>query len=294
MTLLGVSPLVERLLDHLIKSALSTLLVLGMVALPIVVCCVILFLLARWQAQRVMETFGWKGILVTGWLGTPVHEISHAIACVCFLHSVQEVSLFKPNPSTGQLGYVKHSYNPKNPYAAILGNTFIPMAPFVGGALVILLLTHFLVPEFASPSKGFPSGPDFSSETLLNPSHYRPLLNKTWGYLNHLKSTVMRRELYERWQFYLYLYLVFCIAMHLAPSGEDFKNFWKPLLWFILLLFVANFIARFFVDFSRKVLDFLSPHVLTLTGILTFAIVVSLIGGVLILAITFVANRFKK
>ncbi len=292
MIFLSASSIVQDLLNHFSETAFSTVGIVMTLVLPVAFCCTVLYFLAQWQNRWLMKTFGWKSMLVTGWLGTPIHELSHALAALVFCHKLKEVSLFKPNPSTGQLGHVKHVYNPKNPYAAVLGNSVIPMAPFFGGTAAILVLTYFLVPEFTSRS-GYASGPAVSAEVLLSPANYRPLLNQTWSYVKGLVTIVRGRELWTHWQFYLYLYTVFCVAMHLAPSKEDFKNFWTPVLVLFVLLFLVNFVVRFFGEMGVKIINYLSSPILALTGILTFTIVVSLAGAALVAVVTFLINRLK-
>ena len=89
-------------------------------------------------------TFGWKSQLLTGWLGTPIHELSHAVMCLLFLHRIKDVALFRPNEKTGTLGYVHHEFNPRNLYHQI-GNFFIGIAPVIGGCLVLYLIMPLLV-----------------------------------------------------------------------------------------------------------------------------------------------------
>ena len=71
--------------------------------------------------RSVERAFGSKGIYIVAWLGTPVHELGHAIFCVIFMHKIMEISFFKPDPLTGTLGYVSHQWNRSNPWQ-VLGN----------------------------------------------------------------------------------------------------------------------------------------------------------------------------
>ena len=66
--------------------------------------------LTGWTQKNYYQTVGWKGILWTAWLGTPIHELSHLIFALIFLHRIDSVSIFKPNRETNQLGQVSHSY----------------------------------------------------------------------------------------------------------------------------------------------------------------------------------------
>ena len=91
------------------------------------------------------KSFGSKGVYLVAWLGTPIHELGHALFCVIFRHRIEEIRFFKPEPATGTLGYVYHKWNPKNPWH-VLGNFFIGVGPMVLGCAVLFALFYFLIP----------------------------------------------------------------------------------------------------------------------------------------------------
>lgn len=97
--------------------------------------------------------FGSKAVYLTGWVGTPVHEISHVLMCFIFNHKVIDVALFKPEPESGVLGYVTHSYNSRSLYQRV-GCLFVGLAPLLGN----LGLAYFLYLKF--------EGLDTASEPL--------------------------------------------------------------------------------------------------------------------------------
>ena len=101
-----------------------------------------------WSSGMVYRAFGWLGVVVTGLVGTPVHEAGHYLGCRLFRLRVTEVSLFRPvaGRADGILGYVRFTYDPADPWQrlAAFGAGIMPM--FFGTA-VILLLVWLLTPE---------------------------------------------------------------------------------------------------------------------------------------------------
>ena len=103
----------------------------------------ILYLLARMTRTSFVKSVGVNAdMYFTGWLGTPVHEMGHAIFCIPFGHTITEMKLFTPKSDDGSLGYVNHSYNPRNPWHQI-GNFFIAFGPIILGSFIIFLLVKY-------------------------------------------------------------------------------------------------------------------------------------------------------
>ena len=74
----------------------------------------------------------------TAAIGTPVHELGHAIMCLIFGHKITDMKLWIPRPENGVYGYVAHSYNQKNLWQK-LGNLFIGLGPIFSGLGVVVL-----------------------------------------------------------------------------------------------------------------------------------------------------------
>jgi len=123
---------------------------------PIILSCIILNILSKEQNRRLYYIGGWRALLFTSWIGTPIHEFSHYLFAVLSFHKVIDLKLFQPDPETGSMGYLYHSYKVDNFYQAVIGNTFIAIAPFFGGAAVIYLISSFVFPEFSLFSEYVP------------------------------------------------------------------------------------------------------------------------------------------
>lgn len=187
------------------------------------------------------RSVGWKGILWTAWIGTPIHELGHIVFAKLFLHKITDISFFSPNPRTGGLGHVEHAYHRLNIFHRI-GNFFIGIAPLLFGALAVFLLLRYLVPNGAGIFSYI------HTASVYNPTHFIQLIALA---LTELFTT----ENIRSWQFWLFLYISFCIAAHMAPSKEDRKNMWDGVFVIVVLLVVINAIAFFLhADISKYVL----------------------------------------
>ncbi len=82
---------------------------------------------------------------VTAIIGTPVHELGHAIMCLLFGHKITGMKLWSPSAENGVYGYVEHSYNRRNPWAR-LGNLFIGVGPLFSGLGMVVLMLFLCFP----------------------------------------------------------------------------------------------------------------------------------------------------
>ncbi len=110
--------------------------------LGVMVVCGLVAWLAR---QTFMYLVGNSATLVlyaSSVVGTPVHELGHALMCIPFAHRITDMKLLlPPSRRSRTLGYVEHSYNRKNPWA-VFGDLFISFGPiFSGLGVMILVLT---------------------------------------------------------------------------------------------------------------------------------------------------------
>ena len=80
----------------------------------IIIVGYLLGILERMINTNMQRALGYKGILLTAWLGTPIHEFGHAAMCITFGHKINKIKLLQLNSPDGTLGFVEHSYNNKN------------------------------------------------------------------------------------------------------------------------------------------------------------------------------------
>lgn len=77
-------------------------------------------------------------------IGTPIHELSHAIMCIFFRHTIVDVKLLNLDTNSNIAGYVYHKYDNNNLYQKI-GNFFIGIAPiYIGFAILCIIYIHLM------------------------------------------------------------------------------------------------------------------------------------------------------
>ena len=189
-----------------------------------VVGCVIAVLhgVERVASRSVARRFGWHAVLVTGWIGVPLHELSHLLLAKLFGHRIVAFELFEPDPSTGTLGYVWHAYRRRSPWQ-LAGGFFIGIAPLVGGVLALGLLMAWMTPgvrlEGLLPAQA--SGLPLDVIRLREPGAWLLLVHQMLATTVAWLSAVWQaRTLWLPVQ----LYLAIAVASHMAPSGRDLQS----------------------------------------------------------------------
>ncbi len=175
-------------------------------------------------------------IYATGVIGTPIHELSHALMCLVFFHHIDEVKLFQIDEESGVLGYVRHSYNPKNLYHQ-LGNYFIGIAPIVGGSAIIFIAARFLLPTTATHFDSYINvltGMQGDGDFFIWLSGAIPVFGKVLGSIF--------AEMTSGFTAWIFLILCICIAMHMNLSGADIKGSLVGIPLLAILLLLVNLI----------------------------------------------------
>ncbi len=202
--------------------------------------------------RRLAERFGWKSVMWTGWLGTPIHELSHTVMCRLFGHRIDEVVLFEPDPESGRLGYVRHSYR-KNHWFEEIGNVFIGIAPLVGGSLVLGLLLWLFYPDAAGEA----------IKTANGEADDLDLLSRAGGIIQLMGQEIIKPANMVTLRFWSFLYLVLCVGSHMAPSASDYRGAGRgAILLSIPILVLVVLATLFFPDSSAvayAMVDVLSP-----------------------------------
>lgn len=199
---------------------LTTLLQIFIVLGPGLVLAFAMSYLAGFIQDRAQSAMGRAWYLgLFGWLGTMMHEFGHAIFCVLFGHRITDIKLFDPDPSSGALGYVSHSYNPNNLYQRI-GNFFVGIGPILFGTGVIYALSIYVVGSDVLSASDF----EVATTELGSWQVTSSLFDNLWTALGNILSDVFSWDNFASWRLWVFLYLVFSIGSSITLSSADLRG----------------------------------------------------------------------
>lgn len=174
---------------------------------------------------RACGLYGYRIELATGFVGTPLHEISHAVAVKLFGMSVRDIALYKPDPQSRTLGYVVYAYQPGSILHS-LGRFVVGIAPLIGGALAVTGL--LLVADL--PRLG-----DYRS---ISDPVFAPMFQ--WA-----KDLLSSADNLKAWAC---LALAVMVATHATPSRADLKGSASGLFGTLMLFLTLNVILVLLPD----------------------------------------------
>ncbi|NCO04879.1 MAG: hypothetical protein GW939_01885 [Candidatus Magasanikbacteria bacterium] len=236
----------------------------------------VLYLLQKYIQKLYTSTVGWKGILFTAWIGTPIHEFSHVILAKLFRYEITDVAIFRPNKETGGLGHVEYSFK-KWSVIQRIGRFFVGAAPMIIGSIFLALIFRFLMPN--------------GSSLFLLPTNETNTLTTIYESTIRTLTTLFSFKQFSSWNFWLTLYISFCIASHIAPSKQDRKQMWSGLVWLLVFLGIVNAIALWAgVNITELILK--TNHFLgVFTAMFTYAVVISFLH---LLITTIILKPFSR
>lgn len=234
------------LLRYLLETIKATGIQLFILVVPLLVLALAMNYVSLLTQLWAVNLVGFKAwMILFKSIGTPIHEIGHAIFCLLFGHSIQGISLFHPSPD-GTLGYVEHRFNRRNIYHQI-GNFFIGLGPILFGCIVITLGAYFFLGEsIFSPIRDFATRINFQ---FLSTNEFMDILGTT---LVAVLRTIFVPDNFQRWQFYIFIYLVFALGNSITLSFSDLRSAGYGFLFLILFFLVLNGVTLWMGDFFMK------------------------------------------
>lgn len=246
----------------LVKTCIETVYLIGMITL----IGLLLGVLRNNSIRNFQRSFGSRALMVTGVIGVPIHELSHAIFALLFRHKVSRIKLLQKPDAQGVMGYVQHSYNKGSIYQQI-GNFFIGIAPIFGGVLSIILLMRITIPQAYEKFAGILiKGLNI---TVINKSTMEIMMN-SYGELIRIIFSVKN---FQNIYFYIFLFIAVCISSHISLSIADIKGASRGLAAIFFILLVLNFfnLSQYLASFN-----FIKYNIIV-TGFLLIAVILSVI-----------------
>lgn len=223
-------------------------------------------------------------VKLTGYVGIPVHELSHALMCLLFGHYIKKIELFNHKKRAKILGYVEHTYYRNNPYHQ-LGNFFIGVSPILAGGGAILLFVWLLVPSLF---ESMTSEISYIATTLsggLSGDLFSSLAQGAGRIVSDIFSIAnFRKPLY-----WLCLVLIFAVAIHMETSWSDIRSGARGLLALAILFLASDLVLGLL--FPNALIRFTEGCVMVgvyeALFLLVPAIFTAILGGVSLLILAF-------
>ena len=237
-----------EILDYLLQAAQFSLKTLAIGLLPYLIFAFLMQKISISIRRSLAALIGDRGYIYITALGVMLHELSHEFFCVVFRHKINEMKLFSPE-TDGTLGYVNHSYNPKNRFQR-MGNFFIGTGPVWGGIFALCLLTMFLVPAEIT---------DFSQGSL-------DICSRFFKYL-------LSASFWCRWQSYLWLYLILTVSSHVTLSTSDLTGSIDGAITIITTVILAFTLFGWCGNWEESVIGFCQNVLFATADILLISVI---------------------
>ncbi|AWI06552.1 M50 family metallopeptidase [Clostridium drakei] len=250
------------LTEILWKTLIETFYLTGM----IILIGLTLGVLRNNSIKNFQRSFGSNAVMITGFIGVPIHELSHAIFAVLFGHKITKIKLLQKPDENGVMGYVQHGYNQNSIYQQI-GNFFIGIAPIFGGVFSIITLMKFMLPRV------YNSFIDILIRslhvTVLNKNTIEGIINSYSG----LIKVIFSLKNFQNPYFYIFLFLSICISSHISLSSADIKGAFRGLSVIFIILLILNAL-----NLTKYILaiDLIKYNIL-ITGFLMISVILSTI-----------------
>ncbi len=198
-----------------------------------------IFGLAIWVLHRILYlALGRHGRIfhiLTGVIGTPIHELGHALFCILFGHNINGIKLFEPDNKNGVLGYVNHTYNKNNIYHQI-GNFFIGFGPIMLGVGVITLLMYLLLPECYQEQANIIQRFEFLNSSVFSSTTIEQFL----GILSEIKKAFFSPKYIISFAWWIFFIISASIVLHMKLSLSDAKLSMMGFVFIVLILLITN------------------------------------------------------
>ena len=234
--------------------------------------------LVAWCARRVFMYFVGNSATAVFYassvVGTPIHELGHALMCIPFGHRITDIKLLMfPSRRSRTLGYVEHSYNRKNPWA-VFGDLFISFGPIFSGMGVMVLVLFLCFPTqwnaYLESSRALvESGADMRE---MSSTVFALLFSLFQGFQTDvLRSTVG-------------ILIILAVSQHITLSFADLKGCFRALIMYTGIVVVFAIVTKL-MGLDGGIVDALMQVNLPLLSIFCVTIAFSLVWVIIALLV---------
>jgi hypothetical protein len=222
------------------KLIVLTLYELIVAGVTVLVAATILDFLNRAGGRLILRVSGRRVYLAVTAASTVLHELSHAIMCLFFLHRIEHMEIFSFDPVTGRSGFVQHRWDTGSLYQEA-GNFFIGIAPMIAG-VPLLLLSWAACGIRTGFALGYPMAWSGNTSHWTGSSIIRYVMAPLLSGITDLFTVHNLINPY----FCVYLPVAFVICRAMAPSLPDLRGSGTGAAAVGVLMFLANVVAFFF------------------------------------------------
>jgi len=219
------------------------------------------------------RSFGSRGTYFVAWLGTPIHELGHALFCVIFMHRIVKIEFFKPDPITGTLGYVDHKWNRHNPWQ-VLGNFFIGIGPVILGCAVLFATFYLLIPNSYQAWDSILARVNEVDKSHLIGSYLAIISGSSFA----MVKPIFTLPNLTTWQFWVFVYLSYCVASNIRLSPSDIKGALAGFGCIVLPFLLINLLGLITGFGSEKFFPFTASSLGVIYSLFILALIMVLVG----------------
>lgn len=229
-------------------------------------------LLRRAFLRMTGDTFGYRAVFATSIIGTPIHELGHAIACILFAHRITDMRIVSFDPSGAALGYVKHTYNAYSLYQRI-GNFFIGLAPIFSGCAVLFAGLWLLPGGVTSLRALLPA---------IESYDFAGIVTAIWNGMCAVFRAAFDSELVKSGWWWLYMTFGCALSLHIHVGIEDLRDCLSGAFAFmfsvVMFFLIAYLVGR---DFWSKSVGVIVRFLTGVTALLGLSLLFSTVLVVL-------------